>query len=121
MILWKRAAVLGLLSWLIPFALSFFLFPMQKPNAPLFETLRDLILLLTGGALLRVYFLHPPVALCEAVFVGALWVGIDLPFDYPMFAFGPMKMTMLADYSELGLGYLAFPALAFAAARPAQP
>jgi len=32
-ILWKRAAELGLLSWLIPFVISFLLFPLKKPNA----------------------------------------------------------------------------------------
>jgi hypothetical protein len=67
MVLWKRAAALGLLSWLIPFALSFILFPLKKPNAPLFQTLMNLILILTAGALLRVYFRYRPVALREAV------------------------------------------------------
>jgi hypothetical protein len=38
MILWKRAALLGFLSWLIPFAISFFVFPLKKSNAPLFAT-----------------------------------------------------------------------------------
>jgi len=120
MILWKRAAVLGLLSWLIPFAISFFLFPLKQTNAALFETLMNLILLLTGGALLSVYFRSRPVALREAVVVGALWVAMNLMFDYPMFAFGPMKMTVSGYYSEIGLSYLAFPALAFGAARLAR-
>jgi uncharacterized membrane protein YpjA len=120
MILWKRAAVLGLLSWLIPFVISFLLFPLKKPNAALFETLMNLILLLTGGALLSVYFRNRPVALREAVLVGALWVGVNLLLDYPMFAFGPMQMTVGKYYSEIGLSYLAFPALAFGAARLAR-
>jgi len=120
MILWRRAAVLGLLSWLIPFAISFLLFPLRQPNAALFETLMNLILLLTGGALLSVYFRNRPVALREAVFVGTLWVAMNLMFDYPMFGFGPMKMTVGVYYSEIGLSYLAFPALAFGAARLAR-
>jgi uncharacterized membrane protein YpjA len=119
-ILWKRAAELGLLSWLIPFVISFLLFPLKKPNAALFETLMNLILLLTGGALLSVYFRYRPVALREAVLVGALWTGFNLLFDYPMFAFGPMQMTVGAYYSEIGLSYLAFPALAYGAARLAR-
>src|ERR1035438_2632900 len=81
MILWKRAAVLGLLSWLIPFAISFLLFPLKQPNAALFETLMNLILLLTGGALLSLYFRNRSVALREAVLVGALWVAMNLMFD----------------------------------------
>ena len=117
MILWKRAAVLGLLSWLIPFAVSFVLFPLKKSNVPLFGTLMGLVVLVTGGALLSRYFRDRPVALREAVLVGSLWFGMNLVFDYPMFAYGPMRMTAPVYYSEIGLVYLAFPALAFCAAR----
>jgi len=42
---------------------------------------------------------------------------MNLVFDYPMFAYGPMKMTAPAYYSEIGMSYLTFPALAFWAAR----
>jgi hypothetical protein len=53
MILWKRAALLGLLSWLMPFVVSFILFPLKKANAPLFGNLMSLVVLLTGAALLN--------------------------------------------------------------------
>lgn len=117
MILWKRAAVLGFLSWLIPFAVSFILFPLKHSNAPLFGTLMDLVVLLTAGALLTRYFRNRPVSVREAVLVGALWLAANLVFDYPMFAYGPMQMTAPRYYSEIGLAYLAFPAFAFCAAR----
>jgi hypothetical protein len=120
MILWKRAALLGFLSWLIPFAVSFILFPLKRSNAPLFGTLMDLVVLLTGGTLLNVYFRSRSVSVHEAVLVGTLWFAINLAFDYPMFSHGPMRMTMWRYYSEIGLGYLMFPAFAFAAARLAQ-
>jgi hypothetical protein len=45
---------------------------------------------------------------------------MNLVFDYPMFAYGPMHMTASHYYSEIGMGYLAFPAFAFTAARLAQ-
>ena len=53
----------------------------------------------------------------EAVTAGALWFAMNLIFDYPMFAYGPMQMTAWAYYSEIGLSYLAYPAFAFGAAR----
>ena len=31
------------------------------------------------------------------------------PIDYPMFAFGPMKMSMAQYYSNIGAGYLLYP------------
>jgi hypothetical protein len=117
MILWKRAALLGFLSWLIPFAASFIVFPLKRSNAPLFGTLMALVVLLTAGALLRRYFRNRPASVREAVLVGALWFCMNLVFDYPMFAHGPMRMTAPAYYSEIGLAYLAFPAFAFWAAR----
>lgn len=120
MIQWKRAAVLGFLSWVIPFAISFLMFPLKKSNASLFETLMGLVVLLTAGALLKVYFRRRPATVQEAVATGALWFAMNLVFDYPMFAYGPMQMTAGAYYSEIGLSYLAFPAFAFGAARLAQ-
>jgi uncharacterized membrane protein YpjA len=77
-----------------------------------------LVALLTGGALLHRYFRNRCVPVNEAVLVGMLWVGFNLVFDYPMFNFGPMKMTAWSYYSEMGLSYFFLPAFAFGAARP---
>ncbi len=120
MIQWKRAAVLGLLSWAIPFAISVSIFPLKKSNAPLFGTVMGLVVLLTAGALLKVYFRRRPATVREAVMTGSLWLAMNLLCDYPMFAYGPMRMTASAYYSEIGLSYLSFPAFAFAAARLAR-
>jgi hypothetical protein len=117
MIRWKRAARLGVLSWLIPFAISFLLLPVKQINAPLFATLMMLATLLTAGALFRLYFRGHAVAPGEAVLLGTLWLALSLVFDYPMFAYGPMKMTAGAYYSEIGLAYLVFPCFALGAAR----
>lgn len=121
MILWKRAVSLGFLSWLIPFAVSFLVFPLKVSNAPLFGPIMDLVVLLTGGTLLTRYFRGQSVSIREAVLVGALCFFMNLLFDYPMFAYGPMKMSAGSYYSEIGLVYLAFPAFAFGAARLVKP
>jgi hypothetical protein len=112
-----RAILLGLLSWFIPFVVGFLLFPVKKSNAPLFSSLMYLIVLITAGLLLFWYFRKRAVSVGEAALVGAVWLGINLVCDYPMFAFGPMKMTALAYYSEIGLVYLTFPIFAVMAAR----
>jgi hypothetical protein len=117
---WLRAVLLGLLSWAIPFLISFFAFPLKRANAPLFSSLMFLVVLLTAGALLLVYFRNRRVSVAEAALVGTLWLAMNLVFDYPMFAFGPMKMTALGYYSEIGLVYLAFPVFALMAARLAK-
>lgn len=121
MIAWKRAALLGLASWAIPFAFSFLVFPLKKSNAPLFETVMALVELVTAGALFQVYFRGRAVAAGAAVTVGALWFAVNLAMDYPMFAYGPMKMQVWAYYSEIGLVYLTFPVFGFWASRLARP
>jgi hypothetical protein len=121
MIKWRRAVGLGFFSWAAPFLLSFLIFPFKKANAPLFDALMGLIVLLNAGVLLKLYFRERPVAVWEAVAIGVLWFTMNLVFDYPMFAYGPMRMTALAYYSEIGVSYLAFPAFAFGAARLARP
>jgi len=121
MLAWKRAVQLGLLSWLIPFIVSFAIFPLKQANAPLFEAAMMLVLIITAGALLSQYFPDRGVTVQEAVLVGALWLAINLVLDYPMFAYGPMKMTIAKYYSEIGVAYLLFPAFAFGAARLVSP
>lgn len=120
MILWRRALVLGAFSWLIPFILGFATFPLKQVSASLFETVMVLVLIVTAGMLLSHYFEGRPVSVREALLVGLLWVAINLILDYPMFAYGPMKMSAARYYSEIGVAYLAFPAFAFGAARLAR-
>jgi len=116
-----RVVLLGLLSWLIPFVAGFLLFTVKKTNAPLFTTLMYLVVLATAGALLGWYFRKRAISAREAALVGAIWLAINLVLDYPMFAFGPMKMTALAYYSEIGLVYLTFPLFGLLSAELARP
>jgi len=113
---WRRILSLGFLSWLIPFVVSFVVFPLKKTNMPLFSNLMNLIVLLTAGILFPICFRGRKVLVRETVLVGLLWVGINLILDYPMFAYGPMKMTAAEYYSEIGVSYLIYPAFGLGAA-----
>lgn len=116
MVAWIRALLLGLFSWLIPFLISFFVFPLKKSNAPLFSSVMYLVVLATAGVLLTFYFRRRSVSVFGSLVVGTLWLAINLILDYPMFAFGPMKMSVLAYYSEIGMVYLTYPIFAVLAA-----
>ena len=120
MIIWKRAAALGFASWLIPFAISFVVFPLKESNAPLFETLMTFVVLITAGVLFQLYFRGRTIFVQEALFVGLLWLAVNLVMDYPMFAYGPMKMQVWAYYSQIGMDYLTFPVFGFWASRLAR-
>ena len=117
MIAWKRAVLLAFASWVIPFAFSFLIFPLKKSDAPLFETVMELALLIVAGVLFRRYFRDRAVSAIEAVAVGAVWTAMNLILDYPLFAYGPMKMPIWNYYSEIGFVYLTFPAFGFWASR----
>jgi hypothetical protein len=120
MIPWKRAALFGFASWLIPFVVSFPIFPVKKLNAPLFETLMMLVVLVTAGAMFQLYFRGRAISVREALSVGSLWLAVNLVMDYPMFFYGPMKMPASVYYSHLGLAYLTFPLFGFWASRLAR-
>ena len=53
---WKLALGLGFLSWLLPFAISFGVFPLKQVNAPLFDTIMSLVVVMAAALLARRYF-----------------------------------------------------------------
>jgi len=120
MIAWRRAALLGFASWLIPFVISFLVFPLKKSNAPLYATVMTLVLLGTAGAMFQLYFRGRATVVHEALWIGLLWLAVNLAMDYPLFSYGPMKMPTSAYYSEIGLEYLTFPIFGFWVSRLAR-
>jgi hypothetical protein len=64
----------------------------------------------TAAPLARRYFRDGSPRVGEALLLGFFWLAVNLVMDYPMFAYGPMKMTATRYYSEIGAGYLLYPA-----------
>jgi hypothetical protein len=107
---WKRAMGFGFLSWLIPFAISFILFPLKATNASLFCSLMSTVVAVTAALLSGLYFRnHRLHGVDEAMVLGVVWLSINLVMDYPMFAYGLMQMTVAQYYSEIGVVYLLYP------------
>jgi len=121
MIFWKRAVLLGLLSWLIPLSISYAVHPLKRVNAPLFNSIMDLVVLITAGILLARYFRDRPMPVREALLVGTLWLVMNLAFDYPLFIYGLRTMTAFDYYSEIGLVNLTYPIFASLSAWLANP
>jgi hypothetical protein len=69
MLRWKRVACLGFLSWLIPFVSSVLIFPVKQNYPALFSTGMTLVLVITAGGLLTLYFRNRGVSPGEAVLV----------------------------------------------------
>jgi hypothetical protein len=117
---WRQALGLGFLSWLIPFVFAFPVFPIKQANPPLFDTVMSLAVVVTAAWLGRHYFRKGAPRMGEALAIGFLWLTVNLILDYPMFAYGPMKMSAARYYSEIGAGYLLYPAFLAGAAAVAR-
>ena len=73
--------------------------------------------IVAASFLARRYFRDAaPPRVAEAAALGILWLAINLIMDYPMFAYGPMRMSAARYYSEIGSAYLLFPAFLAGAA-----
>jgi len=114
---WKRAVGFGFISWLCPFAVSFLILPLKASNVPLFDALMNIVVIATAALLSNFYFRnHRIQGIDEAGALGMVWLAMNLLLDYPMFAYGPLQMTLGEYYSETGVAYLLYPAFLIGAA-----
>ena len=105
----KYAAIYGFLLWLIPFIISIAIFPFKKSEPFLFDSLMTVISVAAVVTLSTLYFKKTQGNLREGIFLGLLFLAISLSFDYFMFIWGPIKMSVPAYIKEIGISYLAYP------------
>ncbi|MCX6303496.1 MAG: hypothetical protein NT040_00870 [Bacteroidetes bacterium] len=106
--------LLGLLSWLIPFAVSFLFY---KPGGELvvpyatFKTTIMLVGVISGCYLLYRYFKFVDSNfIMNGVIVGLSWFAINIIFDTIILI--PLMKTTFTDYfMSIGLGYISIPAI----------
>lgn len=105
----KFATIYGFLLWLIPFVISIGIFPFKKTEPALFQSLMTVISVITVVILSSLYFKKTEGNLKEGIFIGALFMAISLAFDYFMFIWGPIKMSVPAYIKEIGIAYFVYP------------
>lgn len=105
---WKTIILFGFLIWLIPFAVSFFIFPLRSSSRPLFESIMPVVLT-SAVVLFTVRYLSRinREFIKEGIFIGIVWLVISLAIDLILFIpESPMQMT-LSDYlMDIGITYL---------------
>ncbi|HUU28794.1 MAG TPA: hypothetical protein VM123_13365 [archaeon] len=108
----KRALIYGLFVWLIPFLVSFLIFPLKTSNPPLFESIMPVVITICTVLFAVSYIGKLEVNMFrEGILLGIIWLAISLLLDLLLFMQGPMKMTF-ADYMmDIGLTYLIVPAI----------
>lgn len=118
----RNSTVLGFLSWLVPFAVSFlfvdrtgqFLIPQ-----PLFKSLMVVVFGGLGTAFLVVAFLRIAASTLSGLALGCYWLLINLVLD--LIVLVPLiRMPVGAYFYDIGLRYLLIPIISTAIGRVAQ-
>jgi hypothetical protein len=105
---WKTIILFGFLIWLIPFVVSFFIFPLRDSSRPLFESIMPVVLT-SVVVFFTVRYLSKinREFVKEGIFIGIVWLVISLVIDLMLFMpESPMQMP-LSDYMmDIGITYL---------------
>jgi hypothetical protein len=98
----------GLLIWLIPFLVSFVIFPLRNANRPLFESVMPVVLVFAVMIISVLYFKKiEKESLKEGVIAGVLWFVLSLVIDLMLFLpASPMQMSFSDYMMDIGLTYL---------------
>ena len=106
----KTALILGFLVWLIPFMVSFWIFPLRETQLALFDSIMA-VMVTFSAVIMSIWYLKrlEENYLREGMLVGLLWLGISIVIDLFMFMWGPMKMNFVDYTKDIGLTYLIIP------------
>jgi len=98
----------GFLIWLIPFLVSFVIFPLRNTDRPLFESIMPVVLVLAVMIISVLYFKKiEKESLKEGVIAGVLWFILSLVIDLMLFLpASPMQMSFSDYMVDIGLTYL---------------
>ncbi len=109
----RRALILGVLVWFVPFLVAFLIFPLRESSRPLFESIMPVALATIVVVLAGSYFGRAAQAsLREGLLLGVLWLGISVVIDAPLMLLGgPMQMTIGEYLADIGVTYLMIPVI----------
>ena len=108
-----RIGLFGFLIWLIPFLVSFLIFPLRESNRALFESVMPVVVSVCVVFFSYLYFSRLDGGFArEGILVGIVWFAISLAIDLLMFMpESPMQLSF-ADYmADIGLTYLMMPTI----------
>ncbi len=108
-----KIILFGFLVWLIPFLVSFVIFPLRTSMRPLFESIMPLVLTIIVIALAYYYLNDITVNFVkEGVIIGLAWFIINIAIDLVMFMpASPMHMNFTDYMMDIGLTYVMIPVI----------
>lgn len=112
----KKNLSYGFLIWLIPFIVSFFIFPIHQSNRALFDTVMAVVLVTTTLFFTQKLF-HDDTDgnyARDGFTIGLIWAAINLGLDALVFlAPTPLQMSLTDYISDIGLMYVIIPLTTF--------
>ncbi|MCZ3366256.1 MULTISPECIES: hypothetical protein [Methanobacterium] len=106
-----KIVLFGFLVWLIPFAVSFFIYPLKTPMYSLFESIMSV--LIAVAAMIFSYFYFRDIKTnfaVEGIITGIVWFIIAIVIDLVMFLpASPMHMNFNDYMMTIGVKYLIIP------------
>ncbi|HEY0282885.1 MAG TPA: hypothetical protein VGC27_09705 [Rhizomicrobium sp.] len=110
----RTTLLLGVLDWLIPFAISFAVFPLKALNYFLFESVMTIAIVFAAILLGVIYFkdLKDTTAnfVRAGLLLGLIWLAINLAADLLIFLpKSPMQIPLPLYMSQIGVKYLSIP------------
>jgi hypothetical protein len=117
-----KIVLFGLLVWLIPFMVSFFIYPLKTPMYSLFESIMSV--LIAVAAVIFSYFYFKDIGanfVREGVVTGIVWFIIAIVIDLVMFMpASPMHMNFTDYMMTVGVKYLIIPVVTIGSGYVAQ-
>ncbi|HEX5104593.1 MAG TPA: hypothetical protein VFV87_12320 [Pirellulaceae bacterium] len=108
----RKALLLGLLVWLVPFAVAFCVFPLKTSWRSLFESIMPVTLAAVVTVCALLYFRRATAAsVREGLLLGAIWLAISVAIDLPLMLSPPISMPPLEYAADIGLTYLMIPVI----------
>ena len=125
----RKALLLGLVVWLVPFVVAFCIFALKASWRSLFESIMPVTLaaVVVGCALF--YFREVPAqpavritapSLREGFLLGLIWWAISLAIDLPLMLSPPISMPLREYAADIGLTYLMIPIITLGVAQAAR-
>lgn len=110
-----KICLFGFLVWLIPFLVSFLIFPLRESDSyrPLFESIMPVVITISVVFLSVLYFKKlEKDYLNESIIVGIVWLVISIIIDLIMFLpESPMQMSFVNYMMDIGITYLIIPTI----------
>lgn len=109
----KKIVVFGFLVWLVPFLISFLVFPFRENYRAFFESVMALVLAVVAVIFSVLYFKKAENNyFSDGVKIGISWYLISLFIDLSLFLPpSQMQMSLSEYFQDIGLTYLIIPVI----------